>query len=58
MIKELAASIGAAIATETLVDADLAEWLADSLEGLANYMDRLSELLEVYASNKEESNET
>ena len=56
MLKELAASLGAAAATEKLIDADIAELLAESLENLADCMDGLTQILEAYAS-EEESNE-
>ena len=57
MIKEVAASLGAAAATEKLIDGDIVELLSDSLEDLADCMERLTKVLEAYAL-KEETDES
>ena len=56
MLKEVAASIGAAAATGTILDASVVDMLANSLENLATCMDTLSDILEAYTS-KEKVNE-
>jgi hypothetical protein len=56
LIKEIAASLGAAAATGTLTSSNATELLADRGGCLADCMDGLSELLEAYVS-KEDQNE-
>ena len=52
MIKGLAASLGAAAASGIVADSSIPDLMAEGLECLADFLDKLSEILEAYASKE------
>jgi len=52
LIKGLAASLGAAAASGMVADNNVSDLMAEGLECLADFLDKLSEILEAYASKE------